>query len=45
MKKTIVFTGGGSAGHVTPNMAIIDELDRSAWDIQYIGSKKESRKN
>ncbi|MGD6795020.1 undecaprenyldiphospho-muramoylpentapeptide beta-N-acetylglucosaminyltransferase [Metabacillus indicus] len=40
MKKTIVFTGGGSAGHVTPNMAIIDELDRSAWDIQYIGSKK-----
>ncbi|MCM3596156.1 undecaprenyldiphospho-muramoylpentapeptide beta-N-acetylglucosaminyltransferase [Metabacillus idriensis] len=39
MKKTIVFTGGGSAGHVTPNIAIIDELDKSDWDIQYIGSK------
>jgi UDP-N-acetylglucosamine--N-acetylmuramyl-(pentapeptide) pyrophosphoryl-undecaprenol N-acetylglucosamine transferase len=40
MKKTIVFTGGGSAGHVTPNIAIIDELDKSVWDVQYIGSKK-----
>jgi UDP-N-acetylglucosamine--N-acetylmuramyl-(pentapeptide) pyrophosphoryl-undecaprenol N-acetylglucosamine transferase len=39
-KKTIVFTGGGSAGHVTPNMAIINELDNSKWDIHYIGSKK-----
>ncbi|MGG4491106.1 undecaprenyldiphospho-muramoylpentapeptide beta-N-acetylglucosaminyltransferase [Metabacillus idriensis] len=39
MKKTIVFTGGGSAGHVTPNIAIIDELDKSTWDVQYIGSK------
>ncbi|MGM0921366.1 MAG: undecaprenyldiphospho-muramoylpentapeptide beta-N-acetylglucosaminyltransferase [Bacillota bacterium] len=40
MKKTIAFTGGGSAGHVTPNIAIIDELDKSVWDVQYIGSKK-----
>jgi UDP-N-acetylglucosamine--N-acetylmuramyl-(pentapeptide) pyrophosphoryl-undecaprenol N-acetylglucosamine transferase len=39
-KKTIVFTGGGSAGHVTPNIAIIKELDHSVWDIKYIGSKK-----
>ncbi|RNA68583.1 undecaprenyldiphospho-muramoylpentapeptide beta-N-acetylglucosaminyltransferase [Alteribacter keqinensis] len=39
-KKTIVFTGGGSAGHVTPNIAIINELDQSKWDIKYIGSKK-----
>ncbi|TDL82785.1 undecaprenyldiphospho-muramoylpentapeptide beta-N-acetylglucosaminyltransferase [Peribacillus frigoritolerans] len=39
MKKTIVFTGGGSAGHVTPNIAIIDELDQNVWDVQYIGSK------
>ncbi|TMW70341.1 undecaprenyldiphospho-muramoylpentapeptide beta-N-acetylglucosaminyltransferase [Alteribacter natronophilus] len=39
-KKTIVFTGGGTAGHVTPNIAVIDEMDRSKWDIQYIGSKK-----
>jgi UDP-N-acetylglucosamine--N-acetylmuramyl-(pentapeptide) pyrophosphoryl-undecaprenol N-acetylglucosamine transferase len=40
VNKTIVFTGGGSAGHVTPNMAIINELDQQQWDIKYIGSKK-----
>ncbi|MFD2446454.1 undecaprenyldiphospho-muramoylpentapeptide beta-N-acetylglucosaminyltransferase [Bacillus sp. CGMCC 1.16607] len=38
-KKTIVFTGGGSAGHVTPNLAIINEMDQMEWEIQYIGSK------
>jgi UDP-N-acetylglucosamine--N-acetylmuramyl-(pentapeptide) pyrophosphoryl-undecaprenol N-acetylglucosamine transferase len=38
-KKTIVFTGGGSAGHVTPNMAIMNELDHHNWDMKYIGSK------
>ncbi|MCJ7841976.1 undecaprenyldiphospho-muramoylpentapeptide beta-N-acetylglucosaminyltransferase [Lederbergia sp. NSJ-179] len=37
-KKKIVFTGGGSAGHVTPNLAIIKELDKE-WEIFYIGSK------
>ena len=26
-KKIIVFTGGGSAGHVTPNIVIIKEMD------------------
>ncbi|KKI93062.1 UDP-diphospho-muramoylpentapeptide beta-N- acetylglucosaminyltransferase [Bacillus sp. SA1-12] len=40
-KKTIVFTGGGSAGHVTPNIAIIEEIKRNnILDIYYIGSKK-----
>ncbi|WP_088040986.1 undecaprenyldiphospho-muramoylpentapeptide beta-N-acetylglucosaminyltransferase [Bacillus sp. EAC] len=39
-RKTIVFTGGGSAGHVTPNIAIMNELDPNEWDIKYIGSKK-----
>ncbi|MCJ8007040.1 undecaprenyldiphospho-muramoylpentapeptide beta-N-acetylglucosaminyltransferase [Lederbergia wuyishanensis] len=39
-KKRIVFTGGGSAGHVTPNLALIRELNQKEWDIFYIGSKK-----
>jgi UDP-N-acetylglucosamine--N-acetylmuramyl-(pentapeptide) pyrophosphoryl-undecaprenol N-acetylglucosamine transferase len=38
--KKIVFTGGGSAGHVTPNIAIIAKLKLLGWDIQYIGSQQ-----
>ncbi|TDF96684.1 undecaprenyldiphospho-muramoylpentapeptide beta-N-acetylglucosaminyltransferase [Paenibacillus piri] len=37
--KTIVFTGGGSAGHVTPNLALIAKLRRLGWHVQYIGSR------
>lgn len=37
--KTIVLTGGGTAGHVTPNIALIPFLQEEGWDIQYIGSK------
>lgn len=36
--KRIVLTGGGTAGHVTPNMALIPELQKEGFDIQYIGS-------
>lgn len=36
--KTIVLTGGGTAGHVTPNLALIPSLKKDGWDIQYIGS-------
>ena len=35
--KKIVFTGGGSAGHVNPNIAIIERLGKN-WDVHYIGS-------
>jgi UDP-N-acetylglucosamine--N-acetylmuramyl-(pentapeptide) pyrophosphoryl-undecaprenol N-acetylglucosamine transferase len=33
--KKIIFTGGGSAGHITPNLAIIEEL--KDFKIYYIG--------
>jgi len=36
--KKIVLTGGGSAGHVTPNMAIIPKLSEMGYEIRYIGS-------
>ncbi len=36
--KKIVLTGGGSAGHVTPNIALIPALKKSGFDIYYIGS-------
>jgi UDP-N-acetylglucosamine--N-acetylmuramyl-(pentapeptide) pyrophosphoryl-undecaprenol N-acetylglucosamine transferase len=37
--KTIVLTGGGSSGHVTPNIALLPELKRNGYTIFYIGSK------
>ncbi len=36
--KKIVFTGGGSAGHVMPNIALIEKLIQEDWTISYIGS-------
>ena len=38
MGKKIVLTGGGTAGHVTPNLALIPELKKAGYDITYIGS-------
>ena len=38
MNYKIILTGGGTAGHVTPNLALIDELQPKGWIIDYIGS-------
>ena len=34
----IVLTGGGTAGHVTPNIALFDGLRENGFEIYYIGS-------
>ena len=36
--KRIILTGGGTAGHVTPNIALIPRLREEGYDIHYIGS-------
>ncbi len=36
--KRIILTGGGTAGHVTPNIALIPRLKELQYDIYYIGS-------
>lgn len=36
--KRIILTGGGTAGHVTPNIALIPRLTNLGYDIHYIGS-------
>lgn len=36
--KKIILTGGGTAGHVTPNIALIPKLEESGFEIEYIGS-------
>ena len=36
--KKIVMTGGGTAGHVTPNIALMPALKEAGYDIEYIGS-------
>jgi UDP-N-acetylglucosamine--N-acetylmuramyl-(pentapeptide) pyrophosphoryl-undecaprenol N-acetylglucosamine transferase len=36
--KKIILTGGGTAGHVTPNLALLPTLQKRGYEIQYIGS-------
>ena len=36
--KKIILTGGGTAGHVTPNLALIPSLKDHGFEIRYIGS-------
>lgn len=39
MSKKILLTGGGTAGHVTPNLALIPGLKQEGYEITYMGSK------
>ncbi len=36
--KKIVMTGGGTAGHVTPNIALMPRIREAGYEISYIGS-------
>lgn len=36
--KKIVLTGGGTAGHVTPNIALLPSLRQAGYEIAYMGS-------
>lgn len=36
--KHVLFTGGGSAGHVTPNIALMEQLTARRWRVSYVGS-------
>jgi UDP-N-acetylglucosamine--N-acetylmuramyl-(pentapeptide) pyrophosphoryl-undecaprenol N-acetylglucosamine transferase len=36
--KKIIMTGGGSAGHVTPNLALIPKLKELGYEVEYIGT-------
>ena len=43
--KKIVLTGGGTAGHVTPNIALVSSLEAEGFEIYYIGSKNGMEKD
>ena len=43
--KRIILTGGGTAGHVTPNIALLPRLKELGYDIHYIGSYNGIEKN
>ncbi len=37
--KRIVLTGGGTAGHVTPHLALLPHLLAAGYDVHYIGTE------
>lgn len=43
--KKIILTGGGTAGHVTPNLALLPSLKEAGYDIRYIGSYQGIERN
>ena len=38
--KKIIMTGGGTAGHVNPNLALMPKLKQLSYEIKYIGSRE-----
>lgn len=44
-QKRILFTGGGTAGHVIVNLALIPYFQKQGWAVDYIGSKEGIERN
>ena len=40
MKRIILMTGGGSAGHVTPNIALMPQLRKEGYELHYAGTEE-----
>lgn len=40
MSRKIVLTGGGTMGHVTPNLALLPHLLAKGYEVHYIGTEK-----
>ncbi len=38
--RKVVLTGGGTAGHVTPNLALLPSLRERGWQVEYVGSRQ-----
>lgn len=43
--KKIIMTGGGTSGHVTPNIALFKSIQKQNYEIYYVGSAKGIEKN
>ena len=41
--KKIVFTGGGTVGHVTLNLLLMPKFIEDGWEVHYIGDKTRNR--
>ena len=44
-RRTIVLTGGGTGGHVTPNIALLPYLRQKGYKVYYVGSTDGMEKN
>ena len=40
LPRRILLTGGGTAGHVTPNLALLTHLRRRGYDVRYVGTAR-----
>lgn len=40
LTQRMILTGGGSAGHVSVNLALLPDLLQAGWQIDYIGSQQ-----